>query len=133
MKRSEAILKYHDEIKETMINRYRTVLECDGRIQYKVYVWEDGEIECLEGAQGDNSWLQAKDAEPRELFYVCTIDNPYFNPLDYSDHAAPDNEEEREVEKREIIDYLIREYEENITDKIDYIIEDAEQDESFEY
>lgn len=132
MKKSEAILKYQGEIEETMISRYRTVLDSYGRVQYKVYVWEDGEIECLEGPQGDNCWLQAKDHEPRELFYVCTVESPYFDPWDYSDHSAPDDEEERETECQEIIDYLVDNYKENISDKMDAIIAEAQQDESFE-
>ena len=31
MRASESIIKYADKIKNEMINRYRTVLECDGR------------------------------------------------------------------------------------------------------
>lgn len=131
MKRSECITKYYKDIAAAMVERYRTVLECDGRIQYKVYIWEDGEMECLQGVQGDNSWLQARDCEPRELFYVCKIDSPCFDPWDYSDHSAPDDEEEREAERKEIIDYLVGEYETNISDVLDVVIEEAERDESW--
>ena len=133
MKRSEAILKYQEKIEETMIDRYFSVLDCNGKIQYKVYVWEDGEIEYLEGVQGDNSWLQAKDNEPRKLFYVCTVDSPCFDPWDYADHAAPDGEEEREADRQEIIDCLMDSYKENLSDKMDAIITEAQQDEEFDY
>ena len=133
MKRSEAILKYQDKIKEVMIDRYFSVIDCNGKIQYKVYVWEDGEIEYLEGPQGDNSFLQAKDREPRKLFYVCTVDSPCFDPWDYSDHSAPDDENEREAERSEIIDYLMDSYKENLSDKMDTIITEAQQDEEFDY
>ena len=131
MKKSEAITKYSGDIAEIMVNRYRTVLECDGRIQYKIYVWEDGEIECMEGPQGDNSWLQAKNNEPRELFYVCTIDSPCFDPWDYSDHGAPEDDDEREAERSEIIDWLVNDYKDNVSDKLDEIIEEAEREESY--
>lgn len=131
MKRSECITKHSGDIAETMVNRYRTVLESEGRIQYKIYVWEDGEIECLEGVQGDNAWLQPKDREPRELFYVCTIDSPCFDPWDYTDHAAPDDEDEREAERAEIIDYLVNDYEENVSDILNAIIKEAETEEKF--
>ena len=122
MKRSEAIETFRKTISEELINRYRSVLECDGRIQYKVYVWEDGEIECLSGPQGDNSWLQAKDTEPRELFYVCKVDSPFFDPWDCADHSAPDDEEEREKERAEIIEWLVDQY----AEQLDAIIEEEQ-------
>lgn len=133
MKRSEIITKYSREIAEVMVERYRSVLECAGRIQYKVYVWEDGELECLEGVQGDNSYLRPRDMEPRELYYVCTIDAPCFDPWDYTDHSAQDDENKREKERGEIIDYLVGEYETNISDALDVVIEEAEQEERFDY
>ena len=129
MKKSEAIAKYYGDIAAAMAERYRAVIECDGRIQYKIYVWEDGEIECLEGVQGDSTWLQARDMEPRELYYVCTIDAPCFDAWDYTDHFAPDDEAEREAERKEIIDYLVAEYETNVADVLDDIISDAEREE----
>lgn len=132
MKKSEAIMKYVDVIKREMIDCYRTVIDCDGKIQYKIYVWDDGEIEHLEGPQGDNSWLQAKDYEARKLYYVCTIDSPCFDPWDYADHSAPDDEDEREAERKEIIDYLVDEYGTNVSDVIDNIVSEAEMDEENE-
>ena len=132
MKRSEIITKYEKDIKTEMVKCYRFVLDSFGRIQYKIYVWEDGEIECLEGVQGDNSYLKAKDSEPRELYYICTIDSPCFDPWDYSDHSAPEDETEREKEKQEIIDYIVDEYETNVSDVLDTIITEAEQEELFD-
>ena len=133
MKRSEAIKKYSEPIKEAMIESYRSVLNSYGKIQYRIYAWEDGEIERMEQVQGDNAYLQAKDIEPRELFYVCTISMPFYSPWDYSDHAAPEEENEREAEEREIIDYMVDEYQQNISDVIDDIITEAERDESLGY
>lgn len=127
MKTSEAIIKYQDEIKSTMIEKYRSVLNCNGSIQYKVYVWEDGNIECLEGTQGDNTYLVPKDPD-KNLFYVCTVSAPYFDPWDYTDHSAPDNETERETERQEIIEYLVNEYESNISDIIDTILDGIKYD-----
>lgn len=130
MKKSEAIKKFYAEIKDAMVERYRIVLDCNGILQYKVYVWEDGQIECLEGPQGDNSFLQARDNEPRELYYVTTVDAPCFDPWDCTDHSAPDDEAEREAERAEIIDWCVDEYQTNGADAIlDAAIDDAELEE----
>jgi len=133
MKRSEIISAHREVIAAYMVEHYRIVLECGGKVQYKLYIWEDGELEGLEGPQGDNSWLKARDMEPRELFYVCTIGSPYFDPWDCTDHAAPDDEEEREREEREIIDWCVDEYKAAIDEKLDAVIEDAEREEEYDY
>lgn len=132
MKQSEAIEKYQREITDELVSCYRIVLNYYGRIQYKVYVWEDGEIETLQGVQGDNSWLQPRSAEPRKLFYVCTVDAPCFDPWDFADHAAPDDEDEREAERKEIIDYLVGEYEHNVSEVIETAIEEAKDIEAWD-
>lgn len=129
MKRSEIITENYDRITEVMTENYRSVIEANGQIQYKVYIWEDGEIELLYGVQGDTSYLRPRDTESRELYYITTIEAPCFNPWDYTDHYAPDDEDECEAERDEIIDYLVREYAANVSDVLDAIIEDAERDE----
>lgn len=133
MKRSEAIVKYYDAIRAEMIDLYRTVIECDGRIQYKLYVWEDGEIERLEGPQGDNAWLRPRDMEPRELYYVDTIEvSPSFSVWDSYDEVPPEDEAERENLVNEIVDWLCDSYKETIDEHLDAIIEEAEYEEQFD-
>ena len=128
MTRLETIEKYSDIIKDTMVDHYVSVLNAMGRIQYKIYIWDNGDIECLEGVQGDNSYLKAKDSETRNLYYVCTVSAPNFDPWDYTDHAAPDNAAERDKECAEIIEYLVDEYRQNLPDVFDSILEEAEHD-----
>ena len=132
MKNSEAIRKYYDTIRDTLLDCYRTVLECNGRIQYKVYVWEDGEIERLEAPQGDTGWLQAREYEPRKLFYIDQIDAPFFDPWDFEDVQKPEDEVEAEERRQEIIDYLVESFEADVDDRIDHIIESAEEAERYE-
>ena len=133
MKRSEAIEKYYDKIKADMVELYRSVIECDGRIQYTIYVWEDGELEHLEQPQGGNSWLQPRDCEPRELFCVTTIDvGPGFDIWDCSERGAPDDEDERETMRNEIIDWLVDEYEANVEELLDSIIEETKHWEKYD-
>lgn len=132
MKDSEIISKFSNIIAAEMIARYRTVLECAGRVQYQIYIWEDGEIEVLPGPQGDNSYLKAKDYEPRELVYVLTISSPFFDPWDYTDESAPDVEEEREAAEQEIIDWLVDEYQNSVSDILDSVIEEAKWKEEME-
>lgn len=132
MNRSEIISENYKAITEAMVSRYRTVLESNGRIQYKIYIWDDGEIECLEQVQGDNSYLQPREMEPRALHYVTTIEQPNFDPWDSADHSAPEDEQERETEEREIIDWLVQEYETNVGDELDNIISEAEMVEHYQ-
>ena len=132
MKTSEAIKKYQQKIMETMSKKYRNVLESEGRLQYRIYVWEDGEIECLEGVQGDNSYLKAKDNEPRTLFYICTVSAPGFNVWDAAGESAPDNEQEAEEMAKSGIDACMEEYTDSLPDMMDSLIREAEDEESYE-
>lgn len=132
MKRSEIISENYKAITETMVSKYRAVLESNGAMQYQIYIWDDGEIECLEQVQGDNSYLQPREMEPRALHYVTTIEQPNFDPWDSADHSAPEDEQEREAEEKEIIDWLVQEYETNVGDELDNIISEAEMVERYE-
>lgn len=129
MKKSEIIRENLKDISEAMIERYRIVLKCHGQVQYKIYIWEDGEIECLEGPQGDNTRLAPRQNETRNLYYVTTVDHPFFDPWDLADHSAPDDDAEREAEEAEIIDWCVDSYEEALPDKLDAIIAEAEDEE----
>lgn len=132
MKTSEAIKKYQQKIMETMSKKYRNVLESEGRLQYRIYVWEDGEIECLEGVQGDNSYLKAKDNEPRTLFYVDTFSAPGFNIWDAAGESTPENEREAEEMAKSVIDACMEEYTDSLPDVVDALIHEAEDEESYE-
>lgn len=133
MKASEAIRKYYDTIRAEMISCYRTVLECSGRIQYKIYIWCDGEIERLEAPQGDSAWLQPRDAEPRDLFHVVTVDAPFFDVWDYSETGKPEDPAEADELEREIIDYLVDSYDTESADEIlSAAISDAEEAEAYQ-
>ena len=132
MKKSEAIKKYQPEIMETMSEKYRNVLESEGRLQYRIYVWSDGEIECLEGPQGDNSYLKAKDSEPRTLFYVDTVSAPGFSIWDAAGESAPENEQEAEEMAKSVIDSCMEEYTDTLPDMVDALIREAEDEEAYE-
>ena len=129
MTKAEIIAVNRDKIAEALVEHYKSVLNCDGAIQYRLYIWSDGELETLEDIQGGNSWLQARKSEPRELFCITTIDAPCFDPWDYSMDEKPDGEEEQEKEREAIIDWLVGEYENSIDDLINRIIKEAEEDE----
>ena len=133
MKRSEIITEHYEEIKNAMIEHYRYVVEADGRVQYGIYIWEDGELEYLYEAQGSNSWLEPRRMEPRELFYVCTIEeSPSFNLWDYADEGMPEDEAEQETMSEEIIDWLVESYTDNVDEVLDGIISDAEEMERYQ-
>lgn len=130
MKRSEVIKKYRQEIEAEMERMYRNVVSCYGRIQYQLYIWEDGEIEALQGPQGDNSYLKEKDWEPRTLYYVTKIGGSYINLWDFTDHSKPDDESEAEQEEEEIIEWLVNEY--HADEVLDEVIEEYERQEKYE-
>ena len=133
MKRSEIIAANYSKIAEAMVEKYKDVIESDGRIQYAIYIWEDGELEYLYGVQGDNSYLKPRDMEPRELYYVTNIDEPLFNPWDVADQPEPENEAERDAIHKEVIDYCVSRFEDSVSDYLDAIIEGAQYEEKFEY
>lgn len=123
MKDYEIIETFRKAIAAEMIEKYRTVLNCSGHIQYKIYIWEDGEIESLEQPEGDTGYLKARDSEPRQLVYVVTVSAPCFDPWDFAESSAPDDPEERETEEQAIIDSLVDGYRESVPDIIDNAIE----------
>ena len=126
MKRSEIINQYRNVIAESIISHYRTVLECNGKIQYQIYIWEDGEIECMEQPQGaNNEWLESRT--DRKLYYVCKVGGTYFCPWDCTDERKPDDEEQCKQMEQEIIDWCMEEYQDNVGTEIDAIIEYAKQ------
>jgi len=133
MKASEIIISNYDRIKQEMIDLYKTVVSCNGRIQYSLYIWEDGEFERLEEPQGGNGWLKAKQYEPRQLFYITYIDvGPGFSIWDYCEDGRPDDPKEAEELESDIIDWLVCEYEANIDDVLDGIIRDKKEIEEIE-
>lgn len=132
MKRSEVLEKYTVSISDAMVDAYRAVIESSGSVQYQIYVWEDGEIERLQGPLGDNSWLKPRDCEPRNLYYVCTVSEPCCDPWSLAGVEVPDDETEREVAWQEVVDWLVREYELTVSDALYEIIEQADLEEMCE-
>ena len=130
MKKSEIITKYRTQIKEAMADRYHVVLDSNGSIQYGIYIWEDGEIEMLEGCTGDNTWLQPKSYESRKLYYITTVKAPFFNAFDFSDDPEPEDEDEKETARQQIVNWLVDEYmREGADDVLDTIINQEKLDE----
>ena len=133
MKRSAMIRNNYARIREVMVGSYREVVDSDGGIQYTIYIWEDGEIQRLLEAQGSNMRLVPNEYETRELFYVTTIELPCFDPFNYSDEGAPEDEEEREQAAKDICDWLVEEYDrEGVDEVLATIIEDAKRDEYYD-
>ena len=124
MRRSEAIEANRAAIAEYMVSHYETVMKCHGRIQYSLYLWEDGELEGLEQPQGDCSWLGPRYGEKRKLFFVTTIRG--FNPWDIVDHSVPEDEAQKEEEEQDVIADLVVDYRLGIEDLIDSIIREAQ-------
>lgn len=129
MKKSEVISANIEKIAAAMVERYKYVLESNGRMQYKIYIWEDGDLECMQTVQGDHSWLQPRDAEPRALYYVTTVsETPGFNLFDAGGFVEPEDDVEREAAEAEVIDWLVDSYKENLPVTMDAILEDAERE-----
>ena len=133
MKTSEAIEAYREKISAAMREDYRAVLEAKGRIEYKIYVWEDGELVEMCEPQGSNAWLQPRDHETRDLFEVVTVSYPFFDPWDCTSESIPDDEAEREKAEAEIIDWLCDEYVHEVETIIDEQIRSAKEEESIDW
>ena len=116
MKKSKVIKKYYDKIKEAMVDGFRTVIESDGNVQVKVYIWEDGETETLEMPCGDNASLFPEDWR----HYVCTISEPCFNVWDAAGATPPEDEESEEFDREweAAVDWLVEEYEHSCVEDI---------------
>lgn len=133
MKKSEILREHYDEILDALKAAYTDVIQSRGRIQVKVYIWEDGEIETLTDAQGSSTRLAPRDAEPRQLYHVATVEKPFFDPWDYSNDPKPEDADEAEKAEEEIISWYIDEYtDEEMMSVLDNAIDDAEMEESIE-
>lgn len=129
MKNSEIITKYAGRICDSMVEHYRVVLESHGLLAYKIYVWEDGEVECLETTPGSSDRLVSRDPS-RSLVYVTTVSAPCFDPWDCTIESKPEDDAERANAEVEIIDWCMDEYCSNLYDTIGAIIMEKEIDEA---
>lgn len=126
---STVINANRDAIREKATELYRNVLECEGRIQYSLYIWSDGQLETLEDVQGGNAWLKPNDCETRELIFVCNIEAPNFRASDLFE-KKPSSDEEAEEWTEIIIDDMVQDYEAAFDDLLDngiYEYEEAER------
>ena len=126
MTKLEALKKYRPAIEQEAVNLYRTVLECDGMIQFSLYIWEDGEIESLQDVSGGNSFLRPRDSEPRQLFFVDTISNPTFSWADMIFDSVSEDEDEQEQQYKEAIDFAVDAFPDEFSDRLDSIIRQEE-------
>lgn len=125
MKKSELIREHFAELAKVLAKHYETVADSEGRVQYKVYIWSDGEIQCLEQAQGDNSYLVPNDCETRELYYVTTVGG---YRVDLADAAGLQGIE-TEDDHREAVEFLVDAYKQELPDLLDELIYEAEREE----
>ena len=133
MKKSELLKAHESEIIDAMVHYHDVVVDSVSRVQYKLYIWSDGEIEAMEQAQGETgSYLVPLAAETRELYYITTItEGAGFDPWDAAGSAPPDDEAEREAAETEILDWLKDAYRTDAECQLEYIIRDAEQEEKY--
>ena len=125
MKKSELIRENFSRLAKVLADRYETVVDSEGRVQYKVYIWSDGEIQCLEQAQGDNSYLAPNNYETRELYYLTTVGGYRIDLADAAGLPAVETEED----KQEAVEFLVDEYKRELPDLLDELIYEAEREE----
>ena len=120
------------EIIAAMADAYKTVLNNRGTVQEDIYIWSDGEIRIQEETQGSSTYLVPGPASDRELFFITTIDAPFFDPWDGCPDPAPDDPAEREAAEQKYIAELVEEYEADAAPEIlDTVITDAKDEERF--
>ena len=126
MTKLEVLKKHRTAIEQKAVELYRTVLECDGMIQFSLYVWEDGEIESLQDTNGGNDVLRPRDSEPRQLFFVDRISYPNFSWEDMMFDSVSEDEDERERQRQEAIDFAVDAFKDEFSDRFDSIIKEVE-------
>lgn len=104
MKRSVVLDKHRETIIAAMRKYYERMLQEEGRLQYVIFITEDGRIYTLEDIAGGTSSLDADD-----LLYVTTIHkkNPVWGCIDT---PVPEDEDEREDLKQGIIECMMDDY-----------------------
>lgn len=132
MKKTEIILANYAAIVAAMIEHYQTVIACEGRLQYDIYIWSDGELDILEQFQGGNSYLRPVDGETRNLYYVTTVGGQLCNIWDLAWETPPEDPDELKTAEEEITAWLLDEYRNNIDDVMDRIIEDAKLEDLYD-
>jgi len=112
MKRSEVIEKYEDKIIEEMRSAYDYCIGTEGRATEQIWIWDDGEIETICDVKPNTGWLKAKECEDRQLFYVLEVDgvNQGFSVWDTTCEPKPEDEEEAEAMKQELLQEMLDEY-----------------------
>lgn len=132
MKKSELINANYNSIIDTMIDRYAKVINAAGRIQYDIYIWSDGEIECAELPQGDNSYLKPYDSEPRKLYFITTVSEPFYDPRDQITDPLPDDEDEQKAVLDEVDEWMVEQYKLSAGERLDAVLEDVEREEAYD-
>lgn len=132
MKKSELITANYDAILETMIDRYAKVINAAGRIQYDIYIWSDGEIEVAMLPQGDHSYLKPYDSETRELYFITTVSEPFYDPRDQIIDPLPDDEDEQKAIFAEVDEWMVDQYRQGADERLDAIIEETEREEAYD-
>ena len=128
MKTSTLIETYREELAQAMIEAYRTVIRCDGRIQVSLYMSDDGSITTYEAVQGDRSWLANPDLRCITIVSV----SPSFSIWDASEAGEPDDPQEAQSLRDEIEEFLMDSYREAVDEEIDNLIEDYVREEKFD-
>ena len=121
----DIIEENREAIRERAVELYRNVLECNGRINYGLYIWSDGELEALERVD-HNSWLQAPDHSDRKLYNILTVEEPFFNPADCFE-SKPESDEQAEEWAKMIIDEMVTEYSDNFDNTLDEAIAEMKE------
>lgn len=133
MKKSEILNQYQTEIIDAMVHYHDVVVDSLGRVQYKLYIWSDGEIEAMEQAQGETgSYLVPLDGETRELYYITTVtEGPGFDPWDVLYESKPDDPAEQEAKLEEILSWLKEHYRNDAELELETLIYWTEQEEKY--
>ena len=126
-KTTEIIDKYADTIREAMIDAYKETLD-HPNWQIKLYIWESGKIDRLEGQAGDNFELSSKDPEVfGELYKLTTIKGfDVFGEL-WDDGPIPEDEDTRNA----FLEWAVSDYCERIDDELALVRANWQQTEDF--
>ena len=112
--RMELVEENRNAIVEEVKRCWRNVIESEGRVMYRIYIWEDGEIESL-CAVSENEWLRSNTGE--NLYGLGLVKHQQFDWSEFCEEPIDwDNEERCEELKEEVTEWLIGDDEEHVVE-----------------
>lgn len=108
----ELIEEHRKEIAKSMVEAYRETLECYGALEKVIYLWNDGSVTTFNRTSGSSDFVvpRGDDEWCEAIAVVDARVNDQSGLFDLAGSEMPEDEEEAAEKEKEIIDWLVSEY-----------------------